>query len=270
MKKLGVTLALIMTLTGLVRAEETNKVRTPSLWSYSGGTILMSKYYGTIFGGTFYPGPMSFTDFNAVRKNRFGNFTLTGMVGQKLDHLDTYNVDGGNEYDIGFSQTFTFGSARYPVLVDAGALYLFLYDLEQTKGDAFDEAVRFDFPIRADRKSGPLFQPYYQLFHYHTVGSQMKSEGLISYAGVIRDQSIGIKLFGNELKLNFDYRMGINMGVYDSEPGIEYHRLSVSLPVVINKWCICPSLIGQLQGGPHQTYVHKNEIFYTLSVRRSF
>lgn len=95
----------------------------------------MSKYYGTIFGGTFYNGPMSFSDVTAVRNNRFGQFLFNVAIGQKLDRLDTYNEDGGNEYDIGLNQTFKFGNKKFPVLADFGVTYLAVYDLRELKDD---------------------------------------------------------------------------------------------------------------------------------------
>lgn len=234
-------------------------------WSYSAGTIIMSRYYGTIFGGVFYDGPMSFTDVGISYKNSLGRLTYVAMAGQKLDRLGTYNHDGGNEYDTGLDQSFRLGSKAYPVLVDVGMMYLFTHDLSTTKGDAFDETIRVDFPIRADLASGPIIQPYFQEYHYHVVGNEMKDAGWIGYAGLIRDQSIS-----PTLKLNFDYRMGINSGVYESHSGIEFHRLAVSLPIPVGRWTLTPSLIGQLHGGDHQTYVTNDSLFYTLSLRRSF
>ena len=156
-------------------------------WSYGAGTILMSRYYGTIFGGTFYEGPMSFTDFEAIHKNQFGNFTMVALVGQKLDRLNKFNRDGGNEYDVGVDQTFALGSKAYPVLVDVGAMYLAVHDLRLIQNDDFDETIRLDFPIRADLADGPLFQPYVQAFHYHTIGDGFQNKGWIGYVGLIRN-----------------------------------------------------------------------------------
>lgn len=268
MKKLFAGIILAFLLSNSLTAQ----TNTNSPLSYNAGVILMSKYYGTIFGGTFYNGPMSFWDANAVYKNRFGDFTATIMAGQKLDRLNTYNVDGGTEYDAGFDQTFTFGGPKYPIKLDVGCLYLFVTDLGKTHDDFFDETIRIDFPIRADRKDGPLVQPYYQIFHYHYVGDGLKDGGWISYAGLIRDQKLGLHLFGNELKLRFDYRMGINLGVLGSKPGIEYHRWSLSLPITKGKWTFTPEVLAQIPGGRNQTWVtEKNENFYgNLSIRYNF
>ncbi len=270
MKKMIAVLALVLAVFGSISAHaDLTNTNAPN-WSYNAGTILMSKYYGTIFGGTFYDGPMSFTDVNAVRQNRFGNLTFSLMLGQKLDRLRNYNKDGGNEYDAGFDQSFTLGTKAYPILVDVGVLYLAVYDLNKSHDDAFDETIRLDFPIRADLPGGPLFQPYVQAYHFHMVGDGLQEVGWIGFAGLIRNQSLGCSLFGNELKLNIDYRMGVNGGVYESRSGIEYHRLSIGLPIQYGKWSFTPSVIGQLKGGSDQTYVHENELFYTLSVRYSF
>jgi hypothetical protein len=270
MKKLALLiLSLVGSVTVSAETGDPPKEYVP-MYSFNAGTILMSKYYGTIFGGTFYDGPMSFTDVNAVFKNRYGSMTATVMAGQKLDRLDTYNRDGGNEYDAGVSQSFRMGSSRFPILLDAGVLYLALYELERTHDDAFDETIRLDFPLFADRTGGAIAQPYIQAFHYHMVGNGMEDKGFIGYAGLIRNQPLGFKLFKKDLSLTLDYRMGLNAGVYDSRAGIEYFRLEVSLPFAWKKWTVTPAVIGQLQGGPHQTYVSKNEMFTTLSIRRSF
>jgi hypothetical protein len=245
-----------------IRASETNN------WSFSMSTILMSKYYGTIFGGTFYDGPMSFTDLVASRKNAFGNLTVDLSIGQKLDRLNTYNRDGGNEYDLTIDQTFKFGSKRYPVLIDVGVVYLALYDLKDWGDDAFSEYLRMDFPICADREL-PLFQPYAQVYHYHVVDG-FRDKGWIGYAGIIRSQDLRLKLFENKLALDIDYRLGVSGGTYDSHKGIEYHRFTFSLPVKNGSWTFVPSVIAQFQGGPDQTFVKRNEVFGSLFIRKQF
>ncbi len=240
----------------------------PPVLTFDVGTILMSKYYGTIFGGTFYDGPMSFTDI-AMRWNNGllkGGMIIDVSIGQKLDRLNKFNQDGGNEYDVSIDQTFKLGGPKYPVLVDIGVTYLALYDLTKLANDAISQTIRLDFPLRADRASGPILQPYIQAYHYNDVGG-LKDQGWIGYVGIIRDQPLGFKIFGNEAKLNIDYRMGVNGGVYGSERGVEYHRIALSLPVTWKKWTLVGSIIGQTPGAPGRTYVHKDEIFGTLSVR---
>lgn len=98
----------------------------------------------------------------------------------------------------------------------------------------------------------------------------MKDQGWIGYCGLIRDQSLGLKLWSNDLSIRFDYRMGVNFGVIDSHKGIEYHRLEISLPLRYRRWTFTPALIGQIRGGDHQTYVKKDEVFGTLSARYKF
>ncbi|MBP6858777.1 MAG: hypothetical protein KBC33_03015 [Candidatus Pacebacteria bacterium] len=255
-----IALAMLLSVCGM-RAEGTN-------WSYNMSTILMSKYYGTIFGGTFYNGPMSFTDLVASRKNAFGNLTFDFSIGQKLDRLTTYNHDGGNEYDLTVDQTFKFGSEKYPVLIDVGAVYLALYNLKDWGDDAFSEYLRVDFPIRGDLER-PLFQPYAQVYHYHLI-NDFRDKGWIGYAGIIRSQDLGLKLFGNKLALDIDYRLGVSGGTYDSHKGIEYHRFSFSLPVKRGSWTLVPTIIAQFQGGPDQTFVKKNEVFGSLFIKKEF
>jgi hypothetical protein len=243
----------------------------PSPWGFSVSELLMSKYYGTIFGGTFYPGPMSFTDFIASRKNAAGVMTFDLSIGQKLDRLDTYNHDGGNEYDFTVDQTFRFGSKRYPVLVDAGVCYLILFDLKKIGDDALEEFVRIDLPIRADLPDGPLLQPYAEAFHYHMVGDGLRNEGWWTYGGVFRNQKLGCTAFGKELVLNADFRVGASAGAYGSRAGIEYYRLALTLPFHLNEhWTVTPSVTGQLRASAQQTYVKKNEVFGTLQIVRSF
>ncbi len=251
-------------------ATTNNAVAAEESWHYAISEILMSKYYGTIFGGTFYPGPMSFGDVSASHKSLSGSVTFDLAIGQKLDRIDQFNRDGGNEYDLTIDQTLRFGSKAYPILVDLSLCYLALKDLKDASNDAFDESVRFDFPIRADLPSGPIIQPYFQVYHYHMVGDGLRNEGWIGYCGLIRDQHLGAKLFGSDLILNLDYRMGVNGGVYGSRSGIEYHRLAVSLPIHWKKWTFVPSIIGQTPGGSERTYVHKSEVFGTLFIRRDF
>lgn len=245
-------------------------VNTSPDWSFSAGALFMSKYYGTIFGGTFYDGPMSFWDITGIRKNSLGNFIACVSIGQKLDRLNTFNRDGGTEYDFQVDQTFKLGTEKFPVLVDVGATYLILTDIGHMADDALSETVRLDFPLFANHTNGPILQPYVQIYHYNTVGSGFRDEGFLGYFGLIRDQKLGFELFGNELKLNIDYRCGINFAVYHSHAGIEYHRLALSLPIKKGGWTITPSIIGQTPGGSGMTYVSKNEVFGTLSIRYSF
>lgn len=269
MKKLLAVLAIAV-LTAVQGQTQSITTNTPSNWSFSAGTLLMTTYYGTIFGGNFYDGPLVFADITANWKNRFGVLVPTIMAGQKLDRLNTYNADGGNEYDIGVDQIFTFGTKAYPIIVDVGIMYLAVTDLTQLRDDFFDETIRVDLPIRADRPDGPIITPYAQIYHYHTMGNDMQDQGWIGYFGLIRDQKLGIELFGEELKLNIDYRCGVNFGVLNSDVGIEYNRLALSLPIKYGKWTFTPSVIGQLQGDSDQTWVKKNEVFGTLSIRYSF
>ncbi len=262
--------SIFLTLTSLIVAEERSVTAvTANPWQYGVSELAMSKYYGSIFGGTFYPGPMSFTDLSASRQNRFGSLTLDLSLGQKLDRLDAYNRDGGNEYDFTVDQTFRFGSKSHPVLIDAGLCYLTVHDLRKMSDDAFEEFVRLDFPIGADRTDGPIFEPYVEIFHYQKVGGFLDN-GWFMYGGAFRDQKLGCRLLGKELVLNIDYRMGVSAGGFSSKSGIEYHRLTLSLPIQGKKWTVVPSLIAQVRGGEHQTFVHKNEVFETIQFKRAF
>lgn len=248
----------------------TNAVCSP--WSGSASVIIMSKYYGTIFGGTFYEGPMTFSDLVISHKDKAGVLTFDLSIGQKLDRLNQYNRDGGNEYDLTVDHTLTLGSGCHQLILDGGVCFLALHDLKKLHDDAFEEFLRVDVPIRIDPKSErPLIQAYVEPFHYHRMGDGMHNEGWWLYWGAFRDQSLGCKLFGKPLVLNVDYRMGVSAGAYNSRSGIEYHRLALSLPVSLgNHWTITPSLIGQLQGGPHQTFVHNDEPFGTLFIKYAF
>lgn len=254
---------------GLPTIEIVTNTGPESSWGYQIGTVFMSEYYGTIFGGVFYKGPMSFTDVVASYKDGLGTLTLDLSVGQKLSHMGEFNVDLGNEYDLTIGHSFGLGTAKFPVQLYVGSTYLAVYDLENVADDFVSQTVRLDFPILADRESGPLFQPYAQIYHYNHIGG-FRNEGWIWYAGLIRDQKLGYKLFNSDLVLNIDYRMGLNAGVLNSHVGIEYHRLAFSLPVRIGKWTLTPQVLGQIPGGPDQTYVHKKQIFGTFSVSRSF
>jgi hypothetical protein len=274
-KMMVLVTAILLLLPAVARAEShelpgpaTNQVT--QTWNFAVSEFLMSWYYGTFFGGTFYPGPMSFTDFIGSRKNSLGTFTVDFAIGQKLDRLNKFNRDGGNEYDLTLDQSLRFGSEAYPVKVDVGVCYLMLTPLEKFGNDAFDEFVRIDLPIQADRKDGPLFTPYAELFHYHRV-SDFSSDGWFWFAGVFRDQKLGFDIFKKPATLNIDYRMGASAGVYGSTVGVEYHRLSLGIPIRPGKgWTIVPTVIGQIPGGSHQTYVTKNEVFATLLLRKDF
>jgi len=250
----------------------------PSQWGYSASLLLMSQYYGTIFGGIFYNGPMSFTDVVASRQNKHNSLmsdslTLSSMtfdlsIGQKLDRLNKYNADGGNEYDFTIDQSFKFGPKSYEILGDAGVCYLALHDLRNVNDDAFEEFVRLDFPIVIGTNS-PVAQPYVEAFHYHDSGT-FHNEGWWTYGGVFRDQPLGCSLFGNELKLNIDFRTGASAGAYGNKTGVEYFRLAFALPVTKGKWTVSPSLILQTPNGPDRSVVHKDGVYGTLLIKRSF
>jgi hypothetical protein len=259
-----VVVALFLLQPNVVRSEEVG-----SPWSYWTSTFLMSKYYGTYFGGTFYDGPMSFTDFVASRKNHLGAFTVDLSIGQKLDRINQFNKDGGNEYDLTASQTFSFGTKRYPVNCEVGLCYLALHPLENWGDDALSIILRVNVPIRADRPEGAFCEVYAHAYDYRRSGN-MRDDGWFVYGGVFRDQKLGCTLFGKELALNIDYRVGASAGVYNSEPGVEYHRVSLSLPISKGKWTFIPSIVGQLPGASHQTYVHDPEVFGSLFIKRSF
>ena len=285
MKKILVSLTAVALAVMSVCAEEhelpgvaTNQAPY-RLWGYSFSQWIGSKYFGTIFGGTFYPGPMTFTDGAASRQNHFGSFigsqggalTFDLSIGQKLDRLNQYNRDGGNEYDMTIDQTFKFGTNSFQVLADAGVCYLAIHDLNRSTDDAFEEFVRLDFPVMANRPGGPICQFYTEAFHYHKVGNGLQNEGWITYHGIIRNQGLGLKLFGQELVLVIDYRIGVNAGVYGSRAGVEYHRLGFTAPYNLGKgWPIALSGVLQTPGAPDRTYVHKSEIFGTSFLKYSF
>ena len=268
MKKIFVSLGILFGCLSVSAAEP--QMATPSSqWSQSVSELLMSKYYGSIFGGTFYPGPMSFTDFAASRRNLYGSITFDLSLGQKLNRIRKYNQDGGNEYDFTADQSFQLGSKSHPVFVDAGVCYLAVNNLRQMKDDAFEEFVRLDLPLGTSVNHEPVIQPYVEFFHYQTVGG-FKDNGWFTYGGVFRDQKLGCALFSKELVLNVDYRVGVCQGAFSGKVGIEYHRLALSLPIHGKKWTVVPSVIGQITGDSHQTFVHKDEIFGTLQFKRGF
>ncbi len=248
----------------------TNNV--PSKWGYSMSTLLMSEYYGTIFGGIFYNGPMSFTDFVASHQDSAGFLSFDLSVGQKLDRLNRYNADGGNEYDFTVDHTLTLGSKPWQVLADVGVCYLAVYDLGKIKDDVFEEFVLLKFPLLPNAAGNPLVVPYAEAFHYNDCVDGFHNRGWWTYGGLYRDQSLGCKLFGNELKLNVDFRVGASAGAYGSKTGIEYYRIAFALPISKGKWTISPSLILQMPGGPNRSYVHDDEsnVFGTLLIKRSF
>jgi len=241
-----------------------------SAWNYSIDELIMSKYYGTIVGGSFYNGPMSFGDIVASHKDGLGSLTFDLSIGQKLDRLDTYNHDGGNEYDFTVDHNFKIGKGQFPVLVDAGVCFLAVHDLSHLKGYFCEQFVRFDLPIMAKREGGPLFQPYVETYHFNTLGNGFENKQWWVYAGAFRDQPLGIKLFKNDLVLNADYRIGISQGALGSRDGVEYHRIALSVPFHFGKWTIAPSVIGQTPGGSHRSFVTKTEVFGTLFIKRGF
>lgn len=237
-----------------------------SSWKFGVSLWLASDYYGTIFGGIFYNGPMSFWDVFGSCSNALGTATIDLSLGQKLDHLDTYNVDGGNEYDLTIDQTFKIG----PFLGDAGICYLALFDLRNMKDDVFEEFVQIDLPIKS--KSGKVIvQPYYKIFHYHVMGNGMEDKGWFMYMGVVRNQKLGFDILSKPAVLNIDYRCGASAGAFDSSPGIEYHRLALTLPIQLSKHLVVsPSVIGQTTGDGGQTYVRHCDAFYSLTLKWLF
>lgn len=240
---------------------ETNK------WSFTGSALFMSRYYGTIFGGIFYDGPMYWWDVIGAREDRIGRLTLDLSIGQKMDRLNRFNADGGNEYD--FTVTYTFkpiGPKRFPVIFEVSTCFLALVPLQTIKDDAWSKSVRVDFPILADRKEGSLFQPYFQAYHYNAIGG-LGDKGWFLYAGAFRDQPLHCSLFGNPLKLNLDYRTGYCVQAYGGKSGLEYHRLTLSLPIHKGKWTFVPAVIGQIPNSSGRTFVHDNPGFYgTLAI----
>jgi hypothetical protein len=278
MKTLIAVLALaIMLSPSIIQAEEhqdpgvaTNQ--PPSQWGYSLSELIQSEYYGTIFGGIFYAGPMSWTDLVASHHDKYGSLTFDLSIGQKLDRLDRYNGDGGNEYDFTIDHTLNIDIGSYQVKADAGVCYLALYDLRDASNDAFEEFCRLDFPIGTNHCGGAFIQPYAEVFHYHEVGYGFHNKGWWTYGGAFRNQPLGITVFGNELNLNIDFRIGASAGAYSSKTGIEYYRLAFALPIVKGNWMVSPSIIFQIPGGSGRTFVHNDEsnVFYTLFIKRSF
>jgi len=266
------TLVLVLLVSVAVALPEEHEVpgpatnSPPSLWSYRVSELVMSKYFGTIFGGTFYPGPMSFGDFAASHKDRYGQLTFDVSIGQKLDRLDKSNADGGNEYDFTVDHTLKLG----PFNIDAGACYLAVHKLQLLRDDFFEEFGRVDYPIKLNDKA-MLVDVYAEAFHYHVLAGGLRNKGFITYGGIIRDQSLGFRWLGNDAMLEFEYRMCGNAGVLGSKEGIEYHRFSVMAPFHWGKWTVAPTGYFQTPGGLARTYVHsKSEAFGTIAVSHSF
>ncbi len=223
-------------------------------WSASAGTVIMSEYYGTIFGGTFYEGPMSFTDITFSRENVLGTFSITPTIGRKLDRVNTFNIDGGDEEILAVSQTAHAG----PVLLYGSVYHDAVTDLNEIKGDFLAQTLRVDLPLG-------IVQPYIQAFHYFKYDGGLDDDGWIGYAGLIRDQELA------GLKFNFDYRLGINGGALGGKTGVEYHRLTVGLPISFGQWTVTPAVVGQLEASSHdQTWVTEDKLMATVSVRYRF
>jgi hypothetical protein len=111
-----------------------------------------------------------------------------------------------------------------------------------------------------------------EAFHFHDVGDGFHNEGWWTYGGAFRNQPLGCRIFGNELKLNIDFRVGASAGACGSKTGIEYYRVAFTLPVSKGKWTVAPSVILQTPGSTDRPYVHNSDdhVFYTLFVKRTF
>lgn len=238
-------------------------VTTTSPWEYSASTLVMSKYYGTIVGGIFYDGPMSFTDLVATRKDASGSTRFDLSIGQKLDRLSSYNKDGGNEYDVILGRTQKFGSSETPIfVVDASVTYLALTDMKAAKDDVFSSAIRIDAP------QVEMVQPYVVVTRFDFVGD-VGDPGTFVYAGLMRNQPVGAST------LTIDYRIGYSLnGLFGADRGLAYHRLSLSLPIDLGDgWTVIPSVIGQIKGNgqrPGHAFVDRARLFATLAIAKSF
>lgn len=230
-------------------------------WKYSASTLLMSQYYGTMVGGIFYPGAMSFTDVVASRGNSIGTVRFDLSVGQKLDKFE-WDKDGGSEIDFTVGQATRFG----PVNVDASFCYLALYDLNKIKGDCVSSTVRFDVPTVK-----PI-QPYLIVTRFDLVGS-VPGSGTLIYGGFIRNQPIGVTMHGSELSVSIEYRTAWSMDkLFGTKEGVDYHRLSVSLPMTVYGWTVTPTVVGQVKGSQPKGYafVDKARVFATLAIAKGF
>jgi hypothetical protein len=55
---------------------------------------------------------MSWTDLVASREDKLGALTFDLSIGQKLDRINQFNRDGGNEYDFTIDHSFTLKPRR--------------------------------------------------------------------------------------------------------------------------------------------------------------
>jgi hypothetical protein len=232
-----------------------------SSWSYAFNHVSMSKYYGSIVGGIFYDGPMSFTDIIATRKDASGSTYIDLSLGQKLDSL-SFDKDGGNEYDLSVGRTFTLGSADFPVAIDYRLTYLAVHHLRAMKDDVVSNALRVDLPkVR-------FAQPYLVIYRFDKVGPTSGS-GWFAYGGFQRSDQIGA-FAGKPLILGLEYRLGYSGTVFGTKPGLAYHRLSVSLTAELaGGWKVTPSLVGQTSGnGQPRGYAFEESarLFATVNV----
>ena len=231
-------------------------------WNYSTSTIVMSRYYGSIVGGIFYPGTMSFTDFAARKNDADGSTGFDLSLGQKLDR-SSYNRDSGNEYDFTVDRMETFGSADFPVKIDLGVCYLAVHDLRQIKDDFLSPYVRLDLPkVR-------FIQPYVTVYRFDRVGNSPEDSGWFFYGGFIRSQPLGISLHGVPLSLTLDYRLGYSEKLFGTEPGLSYERVGISLPLAVARsWTITPTVIEQFKGDQPsgRAFAPHSQMLWTLLV----
>jgi hypothetical protein len=235
-------------------------------WETTLSTTLMTRYYGTIVGGIFYSGPMSFTTLGTAREDLLGSTRFAFTVGRKLDSFRHDSRDGGHENGISFNRRLS--KSSFPVNVDIGFVYQMLGRLNRSADDVLQSYAKVAFT------RVPGIEPYVQFCQFNRVGQSSIDPGWFLYGGFIRSQDTGIKL-GEKKKLiaMFDFRTGYSDNVFGAERGWAYHRLSVSLPFQFDKWDIIPCVVGQIPAGGQshdRAFARENRAFGELTVARRF
>jgi len=262
MKKILLLITIAMT---AIAASASDKVSSVDrTWNYSFNHISMSQYYGSIVGGIFYDGPMSFTDIIAKREDLFGTTYVDVSIGQKLDHVRSFNKDGGNEYNLMLGRTLALDSGDIKLNFDYCLTYLAVHNLGHLKDDVVSNNIRIDV-------TNTLFvQPYLVIYRFDTVGKTPGS-GWFVYGGVQRKFEIA-NVNDKPITLGLEYRAGYSGTLFGTERGLAYHRLSVSLTAEVGEWTITPTVIGQTRGNgqrPGHAFVNRARMFAQINMSRA-
>jgi hypothetical protein len=254
-----------------VRAEDNN---TPSQYSWSVNALFMSKYYGSIVGGIFYDGPMSFTGLTLTRKDahdtvfgRDGANRASVTIGQKLDD-SSFDVDSGNEYDFAIGRSATLGPEEFPIQYDAGITFLVVHPLGHLNNDVLNPAVTLSLPKM------PLVVPYVTVYQFEILNGN--GSGTFLAAGIRRSQELSwLKVCGNPVVITGEYRFGwaLTDGLFGSGEGPAYHRLIGSATAKLSKHLSTTfALTGQASAGGQgeRAFADRTRVFAEGSLRWDF